>query len=276
MHLRREIPEIFRSLVTFVALDEENKTIAVPPLLQRPNYGVQSEHEELMTRAANRKELTAAVAQEEAVIEQAAAAGELDWESIEEPWNKQALEKLAPKDTELRYSHMFMPRNLNHAGSIFGGDLIAWMEGCATHCARHFTRNDIMKTVSMNRIFFLEPIMPGDLVECVARITYTSLHTVHVRTEVTVIRGLLSTHRGGYSDGAQVGGSTGGSTKEGTAISHTGHFVIANFDRAGKPQQVTTGIDLARKGEGGDAAGIGGYAAAQCRRSSRCRRRTGS
>ena len=63
-----------------------------------------------------------------------------------------------------------------------------------------------------------------------------------------------------------MGGSTGGSTKEGTAISHTGHFVIANFDRAGKPQQVTTGIDLARKGEGGDAAGIGGYAAAQCRR----------
>ena len=52
---------------------------------------------------ANRKELTAAVAQEEAVIEQAAAAGELDWESIEEPWNKQALEKLTPKDTELRY-----------------------------------------------------------------------------------------------------------------------------------------------------------------------------
>ena len=35
-------------------------------------------------------------------------------------------------DTELRYSHMFMPKNLNHAGSIFGGDLISWMESTKT------------------------------------------------------------------------------------------------------------------------------------------------
>lgn len=39
--------------------------------LVRPNYGVQSEHEELMTRAAKRKELTAAVAKEEAAVEKA-------------------------------------------------------------------------------------------------------------------------------------------------------------------------------------------------------------
>jgi acyl-CoA hydrolase len=44
------------------------------------------------------------------------------------------MEKLTPSATELKYSHMFMPRNLNHAGTIFGGDLIEWMEGCARHC----------------------------------------------------------------------------------------------------------------------------------------------
>ena len=135
-----------------------------------------------------------------------------------------------------------------------------------------------MKTVSMNRIFFLEPIMPGDLVECVARISYTSLHTVHVRTEVTVIRGLLSTNSSANA-GETTNVSDAVDGNGANIISHTGHFVIANFDRAGNAQQVTTGIDLSgdeggaagRGGGGGGGAGgtagdIADYASAQCRR----------
>jgi hypothetical protein len=65
--------------------------------------------------------------------------------------------------------------------------------------------------------------------------------------------------------------------------SHTGSFVIANFDRMGRVQPITTGINLktktkeggddsdeARDGDfdvgGGDEAGLREYAEAQCRR----------
>jgi acyl-CoA hydrolase len=90
MHLRQEVNNIFRSLITFVALDAESKPVRVPPLVQRPNHGVQSEHEELTTRAMERKVLTAALQQQELAVGAAAAAGELEWDRIEEPWNMAA------------------------------------------------------------------------------------------------------------------------------------------------------------------------------------------
>ena len=113
-----------------------------------------------------------------------------------------------------------------------------------------------MKTVSMNRIFFHQPIYPGDLVECVAKVVYTSKHTVHVSTTVTVIRGLLG--EGHHGEGT-------------TMHSHSGSFVVANFDRASRLQPITTGIDLASddkagQSTAGDGTGLQLYAEAQCRR----------
>jgi acyl-CoA hydrolase len=109
-------------------------------------------------------------------------------------------------------------------GSIFGGDVLDWMEGSARHCAGHFCRSTHMITISMSRIFFHIPIYPTDLVECTARVVYTTRHTVHVRTSVSILRG---------PDNAEM------------VKSHDGYFVVANTGPSGIKQPLHTGLDLA-------------------------------
>eukprot|EP00912_Choanoflagellata_sp_UC4_P000787 UC4_evm3s494 len=87
-----------------------------------------------------------------------------------------------------------------------------------------------MKTISMSEVLFLTPIFPIDLVECTSRIVLTTHHTVHVECEVNVKRGLA----GKSSDGQE----------ESKSLSHRGHFVIANFNRAARLTKIMTALEL--------------------------------
>ena len=267
INTRSDVDGIFRSLVTFVAIDLQGRSVPVPPM--QPGRL----DSEMVERVATRKQLTANLMAKEAEVEALAAAGGLTWADVEEPWNRTTREKLAGDETELHMRRMFMPRNLNTNGSVFGGDLIEWMESSAVHCAKHFTRNSHIATVSMQQILFLQPVFPGDLVECITSVIYTSVYTVHVRAEVRIQRGLAgSSDR--FAAGSSSGGGGGGSDSDSDGvishsdgvISHTGHFVVANFDRAGRIHPLLTGLDTAQDDgvAGGDTA-LAKYALAQAR-----------
>jgi acyl-CoA hydrolase len=57
----------------------------------------------------------------------------------------------------------FLPRHVNHQNTIFGGEILLWMDRVATYTARKFTGNPNMITISMNRLFFKHPIKPSDI-----------------------------------------------------------------------------------------------------------------
>ena len=88
---------------------------------------------------------------------------------------------LTPPRARRRVRKIFMPRNLNALGTIFGGDLLEWMEAAAVTCARHFLRNPDAVSVAMDRVFFHSPIRPDQLADLSAHVVAVGKHTVQAR-----------------------------------------------------------------------------------------------
>eukprot|EP00040_Diaphanoeca_grandis_P002694 m.22456 g.22456 ORF g.22456 m.22456 type:complete len:449 (-) comp13825_c0_seq1:153-1499(-) len=236
LRTRKDFNNIFRSLLTFVALDKNGKPTEVPKL----PHSDQLKYAEMAPKADTRKKLHQELDKLEANVLAQIDGGAITWDTVEEPWNKSVGERLSREETTLVYRHMFMPKNKNMGGSVFGGDIVEWMEECARHCARHFTKSDRVKTVSMHRQYFLEKVLPGDLVECTTHVVYTGKHSVHVSTSVM---------RHTSFSGGDV-----------PKLSHVGHFVIVCYDRVWRKTEVSTGLDLSTS-----EVGLKDYAVAQVR-----------
>ncbi len=140
---------------------------------------------------------------------------------VEDPLNREKREHVSPRDTVVTVRRVFMPRHLNVLGTIFGGDILHWMDRVATYTARLFTRNRNMVTLSMNRIFFRQPIFATDLVEMTARVVYVRRFTLEVEIDVALVR----------ADGSRV-------------ASHSGYFTVLNYDESGFKRPVITGLRL--------------------------------
>lgn len=209
----RDFMPIQRSYVTMVAIDAQRR-----PDRNIPGLALESEEERtLNAEALAHKELSRQWVE---MHEHARARGTLSVADVEEPINRDKREFLAPAETEVKVRRVFMPRNLNILGTIFGGDILMWMDRVATYTARLFTRNRHVVTLSMNRILFKQPIFATDLVEAIARVVYVRRYTLEVEIDVTLRRG------------------------DETISSHSGYFTVLNYDESGFKRPVITGLRL--------------------------------
>ncbi|KAJ9438661.1 hypothetical protein DIPPA_03328 [Diplonema papillatum] len=89
------------------------------------------------------------------------------------------------RETTLVMRRLFLPRHLNFNNTIFGGDVLEWMETGAIHCAMNFVGHRDIITIAMNRVEFILPIVITDWVELHTQVVYVSDYTVHVEVRIT-------------------------------------------------------------------------------------------
>ncbi|CAH0479278.1 unnamed protein product [Peronospora belbahrii] len=122
-------------------------------------------------------------------------------------------------DTLIEVQNSFLPKHLSRNNTNFGGEVLTWMDKIALCCARYFTKNQNMVTVSMNRIFFKLPITMATMH---ARVSSSRRYHLEVEAEVFV-------------------GRIGSQERR---RSHTGYFTVANLDRSNRIKQISTGLKV--------------------------------
>lgn len=149
------------AIVTFVAINRFGKTQKGLPKL----FDAEEESREKQDAAQKRKELSARWRKVQDAVDTLAFIKASDLDLYED---KEAY--IAVSDTEIEVRKRFLPKNLNVMNTLFGGDLLSWMDNAAIYCARHFTKNERMVTMSMNRVLFKLPILASNIVTVKARI----------------------------------------------------------------------------------------------------------
>jgi len=228
---QRDFVPVQRSYVTMVAVDEHGRSNRNIPGLRYESAA----EERVRDEAARRK----AAAERWVAMQEAVDRGpSLKAADVEEPFNRAKEDFRTPAETAVEVRRQFLPRNQNQQGTIFGGDVLLWMDRVATYTARQFTRNPLMVTLAMNRIFFKQPIFSHDLVCMRSRIVYVRNYTAEVEIDVSIQR----------LNGEEV-------------PSHSGFFTVLNFGESGLKQPIVTGLKL----DGGDQESLRAYQKAKLR-----------
>ena len=81
-------------------------------------------------------------------------------------------------------SHLILPPDTNHHGTIFGGKVLAYIdEVAAITSMKHVGGNTV--TVSMDSVDFLSPARVGDVLELESMVVYTGRTSLTVFVRVT-------------------------------------------------------------------------------------------
>lgn len=85
--------------------------------------------------------------------------------------------------TETRQSKIIFPNSLNDHATLFGGEVLKWMDEVAYITAIRFCRQE-MVTVSADKIVFRKPVPAGCILELVGIVTHVSHATITVTIEI--------------------------------------------------------------------------------------------
>jgi acyl-CoA hydrolase len=85
---------------------------------------------------------------------------------------------------EERLAEIVLPHQTNGYGTMFGGDVMAFMDKAAAIAALRFCRQPVV-TASSERIDFRTPISQGEIVEARSRVVFVGTTSMVVRVELT-------------------------------------------------------------------------------------------
>ncbi|CCW67342.1 unnamed protein product [Phytomonas sp. Hart1] len=117
-------------------------------------------------------------------------------------------------------NRIFFLGHLNNNNTVFGGELMGWMERHAVHCGRMFTGNRNIFTISMHSLSFDEPVYATDWVSLSANVIYVRNTTMEVDV-------MLSAERA-----------------NGSVITNRASFVLINTNDIGQKISIPIGLDL--------------------------------
>ncbi|TPP50728.1 Thioesterase family protein [Leishmania donovani] len=123
--------------------------------------------------------------------------------------------------TKVEANRIFFTSCMNNNNTVFGGELMAWMEQHAVHCGRTFTANRHVFTIGMHSVAFPEPVFATDWVTLEATVIYVRNTTM----EVDVV---LKAERKDTS----------------TVITNRASFVLINNDDIGRKCTIPVGLEL--------------------------------
>jgi acyl-CoA hydrolase len=118
-------------------------------------------------------------------------------------------------------NRIFFNSCTNNNNTIFGGELMSWMEQHAVHCGRMFTGNRNVYTIGMHSVAFPEPVFSTDWVTLEATVIYVRNTTMEVDVVLRAER--------------QVGGAI---------MTNRASFVLINNDDIGQKSGIPLGLEL--------------------------------
>lgn len=89
------------------------------------------------------------------------------------------------KDSITERVQIIMPAHLNGADRLFGGQLAMWIDEVAGIVAIRHSAQQIV-TVSIDHLNFREPVLQGEMIVLIGRITYVGRTSMEVRVDTYV------------------------------------------------------------------------------------------
>ncbi|ORC90234.1 ATP-binding protein Cassette (ABC) superfamily [Trypanosoma theileri] len=200
------------SFFTMVAIDKDLHALKVVPAVELTS----EEDIELYKRYANIRDVVKK-REEEARIR---AEKSVTVEDVECSINKKKLSHVPISSSCTSAHRIFLLYHLNNNRTIFGGELMRWMEKHAVHCARMFTGNRHVYTVVMHSVAFHQPVFGTDWVVLQADVIYVRNTTMEVDVK-------LSVERNGQ-----------------VVLTNRASFLLINTDEIGQKVIIPKGLDL--------------------------------
>lgn len=91
--------------------------------------------------------------------------------------------EVTPASTVCEMTWIVMPGQTNALGTVFGGQVMAWIDVCAAVAAQRFTRSHVV-TASMDDLIFRSPIKHGHVAVLRARVNWAGRTSMEVGVRV--------------------------------------------------------------------------------------------
>ena len=88
-----------------------------------------------------------------------------------------------PRDSAIEMNQLVLPTHANALGTVFGGQIMAWIDICAALAAMRHARTQCV-TASMDALDFIVPIQVGDVVNLRAMVNYVGRTSLEVGVRV--------------------------------------------------------------------------------------------
>jgi acyl-CoA hydrolase len=90
---------------------------------------------------------------------------------------------VSPSETRTEMTWIVMPSQANALGTVFGGQVMAWIDVCAAVSAQRFCRENVV-TASMDNLLFRAPIKHGQIVLLQSQVNWAGRTSMEVGVRV--------------------------------------------------------------------------------------------